>query len=434
MADTLDGAGDGLRVHDPRVLEIHGQPEALAQDLDERLDLDLAHHTDVDLPARGIPFHAQQRVLVVQDAQRLEDSLLLLAVLSLRGADRPVQQDGSQTGAGAIRLGPQPLSRPGARQSRDRADASRGDGRDRLEPPPVIDAQFVRLLGLPLPRAQRNDGDFLLGMQRPACHTQPCQPLAPSGMGDTEDLRAELPSHPTHRSEGPEDIQKTVGAAQVKRGAEEARDKPAPRDQRADLQSIKCSRCQIALEHRVVERRDTLGALTGNREPRPGDRERRTLCRVAEIHAPLGQGRKRAQDPAAVESGHVGLVDEDEDRDGQVPQHPPEQTRGPLHAVRGRDDEDRAVQDREGPLRLRREVGVTRRVQKRQVHAPVADMRLMGEDRDAAGFLDRAGVQEGGPVVHASGGADLPAPVQQSFRQRGLSGVDMCDDSRHDTP
>lgn len=64
---------------------------------------------------------------------------------------------------------------------------------------------------------------------------------------------------------------------------------------------------------------------------------------------------------------------------------------------------------------------------------------LRREDRDAALALDRVRVQMRIAIVHAAALADATRVEQHGLGQRGLAGIDMCQDSndrllRHGSP
>ena len=126
--------------------------------------------------------------------------------------------------------------------------------------------------------------------------------------------------------------------------------------------------------------------------------------------------------------GPVDLVhDEDHGQPGleRLAQHEPRLRQRPLGGV---DQQQHAVDHRQPALHLAAEVGVARRVDDVQLHAPVADGRVLGEDRDALLALEVHRVHHAlGDVLVLAERAGLP---QHRVHERGLAVVDVGDD-RH---
>ena len=106
-------------------------------------------------------------------------------------------------------------------------------------------------------------------------------------------------------------------------------------------------------------------------------------------------------------------------------EEPPQRLRMALHALRGGHDEDGVVERRKDALRLGGEIGVSRRVEEEVRRLSPGEVRLSGEDGDAALALDRLGVEEGVAVVDAPALPQRPAEVQQLLGERRLPGVDV---------
>ena len=107
----------------------------------------------------------------------------------------------------------------------------------------------------------------------------------------------------------------------------------------------------------------------------------------------------------------VHLVDKEEDRDMISLQEMPQRLHMPLDAVRAADDKDRVVQHLQGPLHLRREIHMPRRVQEGHLLIPDDRLRLLGKNGDPPVLFHLVCIQEGVPVVH---------PPQLSYLARGV--------------
>ena len=113
-----------------------------------------------------------------------------------------------------------------------------------------------------------------------------------------------------------------------------------------------------------------------------------------------------------------------------------------LDAVRPADDQDAVVLNPQGPLHLRREIHMARRVQKcgpdglllfaaRRFPRLFQDkLRLAGKDRNSPGPLQLVAVHMGIPMVYPPGPADAPALVEHGLRQGRLPGVYVSDDAQ----
>ena len=73
-----------------------------------------------------------------------------------------------------------------------------------------------------------------------------------------------------------------------------------------------------------------------------------------------------------------------------------------LHPIRPADDEHRVVQHLQCPLHLRRKVNVTGRVQQCHLGVRQGELRLLGENCDAAFALERKRIEERILMVHAA--------------------------------
>ena len=73
-----------------------------------------------------------------------------------------------------------------------------------------------------------------------------------------------------------------------------------------------------------------------------------------------------------------------------------------LHAVRTADDQHRTVEHLQCALHLRRKVNVTGRVQQCHLGVRQRELRLLGENCDAARALERKRIEERILMVHAA--------------------------------
>ena len=104
-------------------------------------------------------------------------------------------------------------------------------------------------------------------------------------------------------------------------------------------------------------------------------------------------------------------------------QQPPQRQHVTGHPVRRADDQDRVIQHRQCPLRLRRKIDMSRRIHQDETQIFIRKARLLGEDRDAARTLHRIIVQVGVLMIHAARRADHAGGVEHALRQCGLSRV-----------
>src|SRR5689334_6829040 len=137
-----------------------------------------------------------------------------------------------------------------------------------------------------------------------------------------------------------------------------------------------------------------------------------------------------AQQALAVGAAAVDLVHEEQRRDTQALQGPPQDERLRLDALDRRDHQHDAVQDAQRPLHLGHEVRVAGRVD--QVDDGAANGAANGErddrrlDRDAPLALERVGLRRA--LIDATRLVDDTSAVEQALGQRRLAGVNMCED------
>ncbi len=124
--------------------------------------------------------------------------------------------------------------------------------------------------------------------------------------------------------------------------------------------------------------------------------------------------------------GPVDLVDDEHDRQAALEclaQHEASLRQRALARV---DEEEDAVDHRERSLDLPAEVRVARRVDDVELHAPVADGGVLGEDRDALFSLEVHRVHD--PLVDLLIGPEDAGLPQHPVDERGLAVVDVGDD------
>lgn len=93
----------------------------------------------------------------------------------------------------------------------------------------------------------------------------------------------------------------------------------------------------------------------------------------------------------------------------------PQGFRMSLDAVGAADDQNGVIQDLKGALHLRREIHVSRGVQKGESQVPAWQPGLLGEDGNAPRPLQAVGIQKGVLVIHPA------QPLQPAgFIQHGL--------------
>ena len=157
------------------------------------------------------------------------------------------------------------------------------------------------------------------------------------------------------------------------------------------------------------------------------------ICGQGKVHEPcLQTGIQLLQHRRSVRPRQVHLVHEHKSRHPMGAQQMPQRGRVALHALRAADDQHRAVQHREGTLRLGGEIHMAGGVQQGQHRVGQRKHCLFGKDGDASAAFQRVGVQKGVAVVHTAGLFQPPAPVEQRFAERGLAGIHMSQDTNGD--
>ena len=177
---------------------------------------------------------------------------------------------------------------------------------------------------------------------------------------------------------------------------------------------------------RVGIRTTGIGTNTGAGVGTKGRGRRRQLVDgVGQTTAQIGERR------VPVGAGGIHLVDEDEGGYLVSGEQSPQGFGVALYAVGAGDHEDRVVEHTQHTFGFGGEVHVAGCVQQSEVQIAAAHGCLVGMDGDAALFLQQFGVEEGVAVVHSPKFANASGTVEQCFGQRGLAGIHMRQDSRH---
>ena len=139
--------------------------------------------------------------------------------------------------------------------------------------------------------------------------------------------------------------------------------------------------------------------------------------------------RDRGEDGVDVGAGAVDLVDEQQGRHVEALQRPHQDPGLRLHALDGREHEDRPVEDGERALDLGDEVRVAGGVDDVDGQVAERERHDRGADGDAAAPLEGEGVGLGGAGVDRPRGVDDSGEVQEPLGERGLTGVDVRQDA-----
>ena len=407
VADAHRRGGDGLLVDDAPRAEIHLQAEALGDEPAQDLQLDLPHELEVDLPKPLVPDQVELGVLLLQQAQLVQDHV----GVRLRGQEQLVVQHRLQLRRGGQALRPQPLAREGAGQAGDGAHRPRLRPVDGAVPAARVDPQLLRLLLPLLPRLVLA-GDQILYRQCAAGDLQIGQPRPPLVPADFEHFGAEVPGVGGPGGVPLQPLEKFPPPLQLQRRSEPAGEQGPLPDEGGQGFFGECAALQI-LRQRLLAGRGRL-----LKEGLPG---------AAEVHEALPQAGAQSGEQAgalhAPAAHQIHLVDKEKNRHTAALQKLPKGAGVGLDAVGAADDQDGAVYHLQGPLHLRGEVHVARRVQQRSLRLPKGEDRLLGEDGDAPLPLQRLRVQEGVLVVHPAQGADGAGLIEQGLGQRGLPRV-----------
>ena len=181
VAHPHRGGGDGLHVQHPHRPEVDLDAEALAHQLADDLQLDAAHHPQVDAAGGLVHRHRQRRVLVLQRAQGFEH----LA----RGHGAVPQGGGGHHGLGvkAVAAAARAEDVPGP----DFGEPRRGAEHARLGPLQRGELRAAVQPQLVHPGRAPGDGEFLPGPQAAGEHLEEAHPAPLGVVADLVAQRAE---------------------------------------------------------------------------------------------------------------------------------------------------------------------------------------------------------------------------------------------------
>ena len=168
---------------------------------------------------------------------------------------------------------------------------------------------------------------------------------------------------------------------------------------------------QVAFQQRLVAQGRRLLDL------RPGQ---------AKIHAAGAQLLLQlAQQLLPVGPGQIHFVDEEKHRHLIPLQQPPEGQGVGLYPVGAADHQHRAVQNRQGALRLRRKIHMPRSIQQGQLPVLRFQPGLLGENGDPPLPFQGVAVQIRVPMIHPPQRPPLPAAIKHPLRKGRLPRIHM---------
>ena len=359
----------------------------------------------MDLLQPLLPYHMQQRVLIIQFSQRGQATVRILPLRQQRVGEHRLQHRGV-----GVALVAQPLTGAAVRQAGDGADRAGGQRIDRGEFRTGIQAHLVGLLVAVKHhlRLDLSPGD-----------AQPRQTVAMLVMRHLiytcpeTSTRFDLLGIPFKAGE------EAIDALHGESGPEEHGEQRA-RGYHGFQPLVRDGAGVQELVHgRFVEHRDVFH--------RPG------RSAVLEVHAAVGEPvTQLGEQCGPVGAGSVHLVDEYEGRHVVSPQQAPQRLGMPLDAVRPGHHQYGVIQHRQHALGLGGEIDVPRRIDEGDRQIAGSDDGGLGEYRDASRPLHRVGVEERIAVIDAAEPANLPRTVEQRFGQRGLARVHMSQNARDD--
>ncbi len=80
VTDADDRRGNGFLVDDVALVEGHVHAEPLGDQMGQHLELHFAHELHMDLAQRFVPYHAQQRVFLLEHAQTFQQAVDIAAI------------------------------------------------------------------------------------------------------------------------------------------------------------------------------------------------------------------------------------------------------------------------------------------------------------------------------------------------------------------
>ena len=100
-----------------------------------------------------------------------------------------------------------------------------------------------------------------------------------------------------------------------------------------------------------------------------------------------------------------------------------------LYAIVGAHHQNRVVERAQRALRLGRKIDMAGSVHEHNMGVAVVEHGLRREDRDAALALNLVRVKMRVAIVHAPAFTNAAGMKQHGLGQRGLTGIDMCQNS-----
>ena len=412
MADAVGRRGDGLHVAHAAGSEIDVDAEALPDQVTDHLQLDRAHHLQLDALVALVPGHAQRRLLFLQPPQAFQHA----GGMNVRREQHPGGHHRFDEKAAALAARADEI--PGAHAGQSRRGHQVAGFRRRHRPVlrPVVDAKLVHL------RRPLRRHDLVPGVQPPGDNLQKHHPPALGVEAHLARPRQErvlgmkVVFRPGERRQHPQELPHAL--VLQRRARHQREDLPAPDlfPQRVQPGFTVVAVRQPRLQQRLVVGGHGLGSLRGQRAVRPeGAPQVQNVARQAIAH--------RAQRRFRVRPGAVGLVQEQERRHAVALQQPPHRLRMALHALGAADHQHRVVHHADRALHFGGEIHVARRVHPVPGVAAVFEAGLVREDGDAARLLQRMDVQKRIPVIHPARRAQRVGVEQRLFGKRGLAGV-----------
>ena len=111
----------------------------------------------------------------------------------------------------------------------------------------------------------------------------------------------------------------------------------------------------------------------------------------------------------------IHLVYKQKDRNLISLQQPPQRHRVALHTIHTIDHKDRIIKYLQRSLHLRREIDMSRCIQKCHFHILCLKDRLLGKDRDPTFLFQFIIIQKGVSMIHTSDLPDHTAQIQKPF-------------------
>ena len=406
MPHALDPFRDRLAVEDVTGVKGDGPVKAVFDQTLDHLALHLSHQTQLNLFLSLVPGNTELGILLLQQLQLWQH----LYGIDARGRHHPVAHHRLKLGRRCVRCGAQALTRADIGQARRGHHLSGKDALHRVKFGAGIQAQLGDLL-LPLLSVRAAIAQRLPCRQLAAQQLEKAQPRPLWVVGKLEHPRGESFLSLAHRRKSVDGLEQLLHAVKPQPRAEEAGEQRPARDQAGQLLVRRLAAGEDPVHHRLVAE---------------GDLFPEGLVPPGKIQAALVQARLQFRQQLLTRP-HREIHFCHEHKAGHTVslQKPPECLSMGLHAVKTADDEHRAVEHAERPLRFRGKVHMPRRVHQRDGVLWQFDNGLLGEDRNAPLTLQAVGVEKAVAVIDAP---QLPQPsgeVEHRLGKRGLPRVYM---------